>query len=73
MSKTALIISAAETFSVRGLEMKLKSIDVGTIYAAPKIKELEEKCPATDIIILYTDESIDSTADASCRLYTGFL
>ena len=64
MGRNALIISAAETFSVRGLEMKLKGIDTGSSYAAPKIKELEAKCPGTDLIILYTDESIADAAEA---------
>ena len=64
MGRNALIISAAETFSVRGLEMKLKGIDVNPSYAAPRIKELEVKCPGTDLVILYTDESTGSTAEA---------
>ena len=64
MGRNALIISAAETFSVRGLEMKLKGIDVSSSYAPPKIRELEAKCPGTDLIVLYTDEAISDAAEA---------
>ncbi|MBQ8956820.1 MAG: response regulator [Lachnospiraceae bacterium] len=64
MGRNALIISAAETFSVRGLEMKLKGIDVNSSFAVPKIKDLEVKCLGTDLIILYTDESTDDAAEA---------
>ena len=63
-TRNALIISSAETFSVRGIEMKLKGIDVSTSYATPKIKDLETKCIGTDLIILYTDEGVDDAAEA---------
>ena len=64
MGRNALIVSTAETFSVRGLEMKLKGIDVNPSYAVPKISDLEVKCPGTELLILYTDESIDDAAEA---------
>lgn len=64
MSRNVLIISSAETFSVRGIEMKLASLDVKTVWCTPKLKELENKCLNTDLIILYTDESVSDTADA---------
>lgn len=64
MSRNILIISTAETFSVRGLEMKLSAHDVKTAWCPPRLRELESKCPGSDLIILYTDESVGDTADA---------
>ena len=64
MARCILIISEAETFSVRGLEMKLKGLGADTVYAAPKIKDIESKCEDTDLVILYTDENVDDTAEA---------
>ena len=63
MDKTILLISAEETFSVRGLEMKLKSLGVETVFAQPKLKTMDGKCDGTTLIILYTDESVGDSAD----------
>ena len=64
MDSSILVIGAAETFSVRGLEMKLQGIGAKTSYSSPKIKELESKCAGTELIILYTDENVENYADA---------
>ncbi len=64
MAGKVLVISSAETFSVRGIEMKLREIGAAVDYSAPKIKELEKKCEGTELIILHTDEKTEETADA---------
>ncbi|MBQ7583963.1 MAG: response regulator [Lachnospiraceae bacterium] len=64
MDKNVLIISAAETFSVRGIEMKLNGIGAAASYSPPHIRELEKRCGSADLIILHTDESVDDEADA---------
>ncbi len=51
-----LIISSTETFTVRGLSMKLQSIDVVSEYAPPRLKEIGTKCERCDLIVLYTDD-----------------
>ena len=62
--KRVLIISEAETFSVRGIEMKLKGIGAEPSYSAPQIKKLEKCCDISSLIILHTDENVDAQADA---------
>ena len=64
MGKRALIISTTETFTVRGLEMKLKGIDIEPAFSVPKIDDVEPLCDAADIFILYTDDAVDKGADA---------
>ena len=63
MNRKILIISSEETFSVRGLEMKLKGLGVDTSFSTPKLRDAEAKCADTTLIILYTDESIGDSAD----------
>ena len=59
----ALIVASAETFTVRGLAMKLQSIGVLSAYAPPKMNDISAKCEDCDLIILYTDDAvIESTA-----------
>lgn len=59
----ALIIASSETFTVRGLAMKLQSIGVLSEYAPPKMTDISTKCEDCDLIILYTDDAvIESTA-----------
>lgn len=58
MEKNIVIISAAETFSVRGIEMKLAGIGVHTVYSAPEINELKSKLDPAGLILLYTDEDV---------------
>lgn len=64
MEKKILIISSSETFSVRGLEMKLKGLGADTAFSGPKLKELQEKCREAILIILYTNEDIRTDAQA---------
>ena len=64
MERKILIVSDSETFSVRGLEMKLKGLSVDTVFSEPKLKALEEKCENTALIILYTNEDIHEEAQA---------
>ncbi len=64
MARRALIISTTETFTVRGLEMKLKSIDLEPAFSAPKISDMEPLIDAADIFIIYTDDSVSKGADA---------
>lgn len=64
MVKRALIISTTETFTVRGLEMKLKGIDLEPAFSVPKIDDVEPLCEAADIFIIYTDDAVSKGADA---------
>ena len=42
MNRNILIISETETFTVKGLEMKLKAINVDSVYCAPRLRDLEK-------------------------------
>ncbi len=63
MDKKVLIVSASETFTVRGLEMKLKAIGVETVFAAPQIKEINNIIKDISLIILYTDDTVEDNAE----------
>lgn len=64
MGKRTLVISTTETFTVRGLQMKLKSIGLEPFFSAPKIDDIEPLCDAADLFILYTDDTVVKGADA---------
>ena len=64
MSRKVLVVSEAETFSIRGIEMKLGSIGADAVYSAPQIRELEKKSEECNLIILHTDEGTAGEADA---------
>ncbi|MCR5302667.1 MAG: response regulator [Lachnospiraceae bacterium] len=59
-----LIVAAAEGFIIKGLETKLKGIGCEPIYSPFKEKELEEKFGNTDVVIIFTDDSIGYSADS---------
>ncbi len=63
MNGYALIIAATEGFIVKGVMSKLKGIDVESEYAAPKIKDIEEKCGNAGFFIIFTDENVRDIAD----------
>lgn len=63
MGKGILIISTTETFTVRGLEMKLKSIGLEPVFSVPRIKEMEPLTGAADLIILYTDDMLQASSE----------
>ncbi len=61
--KSVVVVSTTETFTVRGLVMKLKGINLEAFYSAPRVNELKPKCEASDLVILYTDDAIGRYAD----------
>ncbi|MCR4909133.1 MAG: response regulator [Lachnospiraceae bacterium] len=63
MKKTILIVAPAEGFIIKGLETKLLGIGVESEYSPPKLKELQNKCYKGDLIIIFTDDSVESIAD----------
>ena len=58
MDNNILIISTAETFSVRGIEMKLQGIGVKSECVPPDLNVLEEKLVSEGLIVFYTDEEL---------------
>lgn len=64
MLKKILIVSAAETFTVKGLEMKLKGIGSEAVYSSPKVSEICQKIAEMQLVILYTDDNITDFSDA---------
>ncbi len=64
MFKRILVVAETEGFIVKGLETKLKGIDVQPVYAALKVKDLQRYCENTDLVIIFTDDNIAGRADA---------
>lgn len=64
MNRKIMIVAAAEGFVIKGIETKLKSALVDSVYSAPRIKDLKENVEHTDLILIFTDEDIASTAKA---------
>ena len=63
MGKKIIIISSTESFTVRGLEMKLKGIGADPAYLPPKLQSIELEGIEGDLFILYTDEGIATHSD----------
>lgn len=63
MEKKVLIIGGAETFTVKGLEMKLKNEGVGSVFSLPGIREIEKTLGDIPLVILYTDDGVDEMAE----------
>ena len=63
LNSKVLIISTTETFTVRGLAMKLKSVGAESEYAPPKVNDIGLKCDDCQLIILYTDEKLAVAVD----------
>lgn len=64
MDAKIMIVSTAETFTVRGLEMKLKNLGVDTIYSDLDIKSFNKIKDNIDLLILYTDAITDEHSDS---------
>ena len=64
MANNALVVSRTETFTIKGLEMKLKGIGVENAFSGLTVKELEGRVDRCAIVILYTDEDIVKSSEA---------
>ena len=63
LNSKVLIISTTETFTVRGLATKLKSVGVESAYAPPRVNDIGPKVEDCQLIILYTDEKMAEAVD----------
>ena len=61
--KKAAIVASAESFIVRGLEMKLKSVDIDPLFCGSEIPKLQIAEDQTDLFILYMDDDITAETD----------
>ena len=57
-SNTVLIISAKETFSVHGMESKLKEIGFEGIFSPANMEELPDNEHKSDLLVYYMDEKV---------------
>lgn len=64
MNRRVLIVGAAEGFIIKGLEAKLKGIDVASVYSPPVMKDIKGVIKDTDLVIIFTDERMGIKADA---------
>ena len=58
MVRSAIVVAEAESFIVRGLEMKLKSIDVEAKFSKSEEYEIKKVEDSADLVILYMEDSI---------------
>ena len=61
--KNVLIISEAETFSVKGIETKLQGMGYGASYVITKIRNLEVRVEGADLYVFYMDQSVGTNPD----------
>ena len=62
-NKKTAIIASAESFIIRGLEMKLSSIDIDAEFCGSEIYKLQQQEDAADLFIAYLDDNITSDTD----------
>ncbi len=58
-----LIVSEAETFSVKGLETRLEGIGVDADFVITKLKNLEERADEAQMFVFYMDQSVGNNPD----------
>ncbi len=63
MYNRMLIVAAAEGFIIKGLETKLKGLGIESRFSTFRMKDIEDKCENTDLVILFTDDSVRESAD----------
>lgn len=64
MGNKVLVVSSTETFTLKGIEMKLQGIGTDPLYAEFNVKDLSEKMEGTDIVVMYTDSDIVDKGEA---------
>ena len=62
MENKVLLISRTETFTIKGLEMKIRALDVEVTYSGLNVKDLGANLGDNQLILLYTDEDISDAA-----------
>ena len=63
VKKHVVIVAEAESFIIRGLEMKLNSIDVKSTFGGKTIGELARYEEKADLFIVYLDDNIIADSD----------
>ena len=61
--KRATVIATAESFIIRGLLMKLKSVEMSAEFCIKELPEVQQHENSTDLYILYLDDEITSETD----------
>lgn len=69
-AKRATIIATAESFIIRGLMMKLKSIDMQAEFCVKDLHEVQLQESTTDLYILYLDDEVTAETDLLVYLKT---
>ena len=64
MYHKVLIIASAEGFIVKGLETKLNGIGIASLFSTFKIADLDGKFENTDLVIMFTDDSVTIYSEA---------
>ena len=64
MKSKVLVVSAAETFTVKGIEMKLQGIGTNPVYCEMTVDALSRKIESTEMVLLCADEEVGDAMDA---------
>ena len=66
-NRIVIMLSSQETFSVHGMEAKLKEIGYPSLFVPVDIKKLQENADKGDLIVYYMDETV--TDDPAFLVY----
>ncbi len=61
--KPVVVIAPVETFSVKGVEMKLKGLGIQTVYAELDIKSIENNRQESELFVYYMDETVGTVPE----------
>ena len=62
--KTVLVVAAVEGFIVKGVEAKLRGLDLEPVFCSLKVNEIKDKSKGIEFILLFIDDNTDVAADA---------
>jgi len=60
MNKKVMVISKKETFTVKGLSVKLQGIGIDSVYVGTEIASIKAQKEQTDILVFYMDETVET-------------
>ncbi len=65
MGKKILLLAATETFTVKGLAMKIKGIGVDAVYSSIKVFDIQDKVEGSDLVMFYIDDNVEDFTEAA--------
>ena len=63
-NKTVLVVAAVEGFIVKGVEAKLKGLNLEPVFCPLKVNDIKNKSNGIEFILLFIDDNTNVSADA---------